>query len=309
MNEGAPRDGMEAIASGGCQVCGHVSEAPNAAEIGRVCGNTTRFKQHSFTLWRCPDCATIYGLDPVDFHDIYRDYPLEKRRLDVYARGTLRNLTRRLVRAGMRPCDAILDYGCGNGLYLEYLSGEGFENVTGFDPYVPGFEETPEDGAPYDVVINNDTLEHGDDVRGMLNHCVELLKPGGLLYVGTADSEPVAMDDLELHVMRLHQPFHRVIITEKTLHELLREFGFELIACYRRSYQDTLRPFSNYRFLDELNHSLGHELDRALDPRQSTRAFLGSPRLWFFALFGYLFPSAYEPAVVARKPASASNDE
>jgi hypothetical protein len=71
---------------------------------------------------------------------------------------------------------------------------------------------------------------------------------------------------------------------------------------YRRSYQDTIRPFANYRFLDELNGRLGHDLDRALDPKQSTAAFARSPALWFFAFFGYLSPSALEPAVVCRKP-------
>jgi hypothetical protein len=110
------------------------------------------------------------------------------------------------------------------------------------------------------------------------------------------------MADLEPHVMRLHQPFHRVIITARTLEGLAVELELEVLARYRRSYQDTLRPFSNYRFLDELNRVLGHELDRALDPARSTRAFLRNPRLWFFALFGFLFPSAEEPALVLRKP-------
>lgn len=46
----------------------------------------------------------------------------------------------------------------------------------------------------------------------------------------------------------------------------------------------------------------GHDLDRVLDPVQSTRVFLTTPRLWLFALFGYLFPSANEPAVVLKRP-------
>jgi len=285
-----------------CQICGYSTDAPATGDLGCVRGNTERFKDSTFRLWRCPDCATIHGLDAVDYHDIYRDYALEKRRLDVFARGTLGNLTRRLLRAGMRKDNAILDYGCGNGLYVEYLETMGFDEIVGYDPFVPGFENLPTGRGQYDVVVNNDTIEHCDDVRGVIQHCVDLLKPGGLLYLGTADSEPVVMDDLEPHIMRLHQPFHRVIFTERSLHRLAEDFGLEVVASYRRSYQDTLRPFSNYRFLDELNRRLGHDLDRALDPKQSTAAFLRSPKLWFFALFGYLFPSAYEPALVARKP-------
>jgi 2-polyprenyl-3-methyl-5-hydroxy-6-metoxy-1,4-benzoquinol methylase len=286
-----------------CSICGH-SGIPAAREYGEVRGNTTRFRQTTYRLWKCPRCSTIHSLDPVDFHDIYRGYPLEKRRIDVYSRGTLRNLTRRLERAGMGTDQAILDYGCGNGLYLRYLGGRGYGRVFGYDPFVPEFADFPRAEAPFDVVVNNDTLEHCDDLRSVLRHCVDILRPGGLLYVGTADSEPVDMADLEPHVMRLHQPFHRVIITARTLEGLAAELELEVLARYRRSYQDTLRPFSNYRFLDELNRVLGHELDRALDPARSTRAFLRNPRLWFFALFGFLFPSAEEPALVLRKPAS-----
>jgi SAM-dependent methyltransferase len=285
-----------------CQICGHSASAPLPGELGEVRGNTARFRDRSFRIWKCPGCASITAVDPVDFHDIYRDYPLEKRQLDVFARGTLGKLTRRLERAGMRPEHSVLDYGCGNGLYLRYLADHGYSRLVGFDPYVTDYASPPDDDGPFDVVVNNDTIEHCDDVRGVFRHCVDLVAAGGLLYVGTADSEPVDPARLEPHVMRLHQPFHRVIVTEKILHELSEEFGMTILRSYRRSYQDTLRPFSNYRFLDELNRSLGHDLDRALDPQQSTRAFTRSPRLWFFALFGYFFPSAWEPAVVLRRP-------
>jgi len=285
-----------------CQICGHSTHDPDPRDLGSVRGNTGRFKDRMFRLWRCPECATLHGLDEVDYHDIYRGYALEKRRLDVFARGTLGNLTRRLTRSGMRREHSILDYGCGNGLYVDYLKSRGFIHVVGYDPFVPGFETLPRERDQYDVVVNNDTIEHCDDVRAVIQHCVDVLKPGGLLYLGTADSEPVAIDDLEPHLMRLHQPFHRVIFTEGSLHRLADEFGLTVERSYRRSYQDTVRPFSNYRFLDELNGRLGHDLDRALDPKQSTAAFASSPRLWFFAFFGYFFPLAYEPAVVCRKP-------
>jgi len=134
-----------------------------------------------------------------------------------------------------------------------------------------------------------------------VEECLGLLRRGGLLYIGTADSEPVDMADLEPHVMRLHQPFHRIIVTEKRLHAIVRGYDVDVVGTYTRSYHDTRRPFANYRFLDELNRALGHNLDRAMDAAAATGAFLRSPRLWFFALFGYGFPSAVEPAILVRK--------
>jgi 2-polyprenyl-3-methyl-5-hydroxy-6-metoxy-1,4-benzoquinol methylase len=284
-----------------CQVCGHETATPDPKDLGAMRGNTARFCQTVFRLWRCPRCLTIYSLDPVDFRDIYSDYPLNKRRLDIFARGTLRNLLRRLRRAGLKKTDSILDYGCGNGIFLRFLEEAGYANVMGYDPFASEFASLPRN-IRFDCIVNNDTVEHVDNLRAVIHECVNLLKPGGLLYIGTADSEPVDMQHLEPHVMRLHQPFHRILVTQRILHHLSAETGLKLIASYRRSYHDTFRPFSNYRFLDELNKAVEHNLDQALDPTVAWRTLLRRPRLWFYALFGYWVPSAYEPAVILCKP-------
>lgn len=284
-----------------CPICNYQIKEVRPQDFGEVPGNTERFRHTYFHIWKCPECLSIISLDPVDYQDIYRDYPLNKRQLDVFAKGTLGNLLNRLRNAGMTATDTVLDYGCGNGIFVDFLKRNGYQNAIGYDPYVPEFATLPIVQGLFDVVVNNDTLEHCDDIHTMIRENLEILKPGGLLYLGTADSEPVKMSNLEPHIMRLHQPFHRIIITEQSLHKLMNQYEVDLVASYRRSYHDTLRPFSNYRFLDELNKALGHNLDSAMDPSITNRVFLKTPKLWFFAFFGYWFPSAYEPAIVVRK--------
>ncbi len=284
-----------------CQICDYKTDHPNPEDIGTVRGNTERFKSQEFTLWKCPECLTIHSLDPIDLKDIYSDYALNKRRLDTFAQGTFANLLRRLKHSGLKKKDKILDFGCGNGIFVDYLNSVGYENVTGYDPYHPDYITFPSNNAPFDYIINNDTIEHCEDVDELMQECDNLLKPGGTLYLGTADSEPVDMQNLEPHIMRLHQPFHRIIFTQQTLENLSRKYNFEILNSYRRSYHDTLRPFSNYRFLDELNRAADHDMDRVFDPKETERIVVSSPKLWFFAFFGYFFPSAYEPAVILRK--------
>jgi SAM-dependent methyltransferase len=284
-----------------CRICGYMMQTPDPKDRGTMRGNTERFRHRHFPLWKCPQCLTIHSLDSVDFRDIYSDYALNKRRLDIFARGSMRNLLRRFTRAGLKKTDSILDYGCGNGIFLRYLKETGYTQVTGYDPYVPEFAARP-GGSHFDCVVLNDTIEHVENPRELIQECVALLKPRGLLYIGTCDSEPVAMQDLEPHVMRLHQPFHRLIFTEHILHKLGAEAGLERTASYRRSYMDTLMPFANYRFLDELCKAVDHDLDAALDPAVA-RIVMRRPRLWLYAMFGYFFPSAYEPAVILRKQA------
>jgi 2-polyprenyl-3-methyl-5-hydroxy-6-metoxy-1,4-benzoquinol methylase len=283
-----------------CQICRYETSRPHSQDLGTVRGNTERFKDTVYPLWKCPECQTIHSIDPVDYQDIYADYPLNKRRFDAFARGTMRNLLKRLKNAGLKKTDAILDYGCGNGLFVQFLKRKGFTHTIGYDPYVPEFSELPSP-ALFDCIIANDVIEHVTDPRAIVQDCMNKLKPGGLLYVGTADSEGVDMKNLEPHIMRLHQPFHRIIITEETLHGLCRETGAEIVASYRRSYMDTLIPFANYRFLDEFSKALGHNMDRALNPAAGL-VVIKRPALLFYAFWGYFFPSAYEPAVVVRKP-------
>lgn len=285
-----------------CKICGYTTHMPTPSDLGRVRGNTTRFMNFQHRLWKCPKCSSIHNVDAVDFSDIYKDYPLNNRRLDVFARGTLGNLLKRLQRAGLKKEYSILDYGCGNGVLLQYLREQGYQDLSGYDPYVEAFQRLPS-SRRFDCVVANDVIEHVPDPRATVHECASLVKPGGLLYLGTTDSGPVDMGDLEPHIMRLHQPFHRVLITQESLKELALSTGFELVETYRRSYMDTLMPFSNYRFLDEFSKALGHNLDAALDP-SAGRVFLRKPGLLFYGLFGYFFPSAYEPAVVLRRPIS-----
>lgn len=287
-----------------CLICDHQSDSPAAGELGKVRGNTERFLHDEFALWQCPNCLSIHAVDPVDMADIYSDYPLNRdRTLDVFARGTFKNLLGRLAGNGLQKSHSIVDHGCGNGVYVQYLQGEGYEDVTGFDPYVPEYAQAPDSGKQFDCVIANDVIEHVDSPRAMMQEVYDQVKPGGLLYVGTADSEGVEnMADLVPHTMRLHQPFHRVILTQQGVLDLGAELGLEVVASYKRSYMDTFMPFSNYRFLDEFNKAHGHNLDNALAP-DAAGIVARKPILLFYALFGYFMPSAYEPAVLWRKPA------
>src|SRR5690242_803878 len=96
-----------------CRICQYAAETADARELGTARGNTERFREDVFRLWQCPSCRSIWNIDPADFEDLYRDYPLNRRQLDVFARGTLRNLLGRLTGAGMSTKATILDVGCG----------------------------------------------------------------------------------------------------------------------------------------------------------------------------------------------------
>ena len=71
----------------------------------------------------------------------------------------------------------VLDYGCGNGLMVDYFKAKGV-NITGHDKFNPKFNRL-ELGTGYDCVTLTEVIEHLTEPWPELKQIKECLAPGG----------------------------------------------------------------------------------------------------------------------------------
>lgn len=281
-----------------CPLCFDEIDARHAP-TAHVPSNVRAHIDETFPVWRCPACNSLHAASEVDLDHYYREYPYQNHKEDLLRDLILRRQTRRLRQAGMTRDDAVLDFGCGSGLLVNHLRRAGYRDVAGYDSYTPPFDDASVLGRAYDVVHAQDVIEHVDDPRASFAEMVGLLKPGGLLCIGTPNADAVDLADVLPTIHTLHQPYHRHILSRRALGTLAEDHGLKIVAQYRAAH-DTPWPFINLRFFRhyaELNDNtldLGFE-DYHITPR------LFTPRSLFFALFGSMLPPVSEMLVIFRK--------
>ena len=114
-----------------------------------------------------------------------------------------------------------------------------------------------------------------------------MVRAGGLLIVGTPNADHVST--AQRGDPNLHVPYHRHILSERTLLALAKEQGMEPVHIYRRSFYDSLIPTVNSRFMWRYLRQTGGLLDAAVEP-PDIALILRSPEMVLLAFVGYFLP-------------------
>ncbi len=156
-------------------------------------------------LVQCPTCDLVYanqppGEDELAYAYHVADYDSSEEANDAAAayiraiRPTLNALVRR---------QSVLEIGTGTGIFIEYLSREGFTQLVGVEPSTAAIAAAPvhrqawiregifeeKDFAPesFDLICCFMTMEHVRDPNIIASAALRLLRPGGAFVTVTHD--------------------------------------------------------------------------------------------------------------------------
>jgi SAM-dependent methyltransferase len=293
------------LASMQCNICG--AQAGDDVELAHVRSNVRKWSGEQFAVWRCPSCLSLHARDEVDLAHYYADYPFHKLK-DVPVGWSLQAMYRHqlsfLKAAGVTANDSLLDFGCGSGMFLSYLKQKaGFTQAFGYDEYSEEFADKSVLARSYDCVIAQDVLEHVPDPLAFVRTLHGLVRPGGVIALGTPNAEAIDLKNPEARVHTLHQPYHRHIFSKRALQTLGKDLGWELLKYYPANYANTPVPSANTAFIDYYFKLNDNNCDLAVEPIRVSNWKIWSPLTLWHMFFGYFYPVECDVMAVFRRGA------
>lgn len=133
----------------------------------------------------------------------------------------------------------IADLGCGNGQLLYEMYASGYQNLEGFDPFIPKtkklnsnltlWKKPFEDSVGFfDLIMMHHAFEHMADPKAILELCFEKLNPGGKILIRTPVTDAEVWKEKREMWVQLDAPRHLVIPSVKGFSLLAEHLGFSL---------------------------------------------------------------------------------
>lgn len=171
-------------------------------------------------------------------------YADERRREPESRRKAAARLARmeRWIRPGR-----LVEAGCSFGTFLDEARRRGWDprgvdvsayavdhcrRERGLEVHLGSFEEAPLEPGSARAVHMSEVIEHLPRPRVVVRRCREVLEPGGLLVIGTANADSLARR-LRGERWGYYMPGHVVFFGARHLRRLLREEGFEGVRVFR----------------------------------------------------------------------------
>lgn len=135
---------------------------------------------------------------------------------------------------------SILDVGCGHGKLLNRMTRDGFQNLTGIDPFIKENLIYPngvkilkkyifELEGQFDLIISNDSFEHMPNPLIVLHKFYELLKHNKFVLIKIPVASSFAWRHYGVNWVALDAPRHLFLHTIKSIQLLSKHAGFKIL--------------------------------------------------------------------------------
>lgn len=279
-----------------CNICQSPGCLDSSTEIAEISSNVRFFKNEKFTVWRCCNCQSLHSKEAIDLDFYYSHYVTLPNRFSLSL--AYQNRLKFLQKHGLNPGKTLLDFGCNQGFFVNFLKQAGYQNATGYDPYISSFSDPSLLTEKYDFVVSYDVIEHAESPIDFFEELLGYLKPGGIMVLVTPDASVIELSDADL--TSLHQPYHRHILSKQALLGLGEQHELHLAEYSNRSFYDTLIPGINLRAITYYIQKTGNLLDVVIEPIRFI-AILTSPLLIFYIFLGYFFHASNQITAVFKK--------
>jgi 2-polyprenyl-3-methyl-5-hydroxy-6-metoxy-1,4-benzoquinol methylase len=201
----------------------------------------TKCATYPFHLVSCKNCGFIQILDPIPAKILYKNYftisswknqPHIPRLVEVIEGLSLINKNSKII-----------DVGCNDGSFLNFLKNKGYTNLSGVEPTSDAWKIASLSGLnvvneflteslanseflseSYDLITTRQVLEHIIDLDDFIRSLKYLLKKDGTLVIEIPDSE-LNLDFLDYALWEEHVNY----FTLSTVTNLLKKHGFIII--------------------------------------------------------------------------------
>jgi 2-polyprenyl-3-methyl-5-hydroxy-6-metoxy-1,4-benzoquinol methylase len=268
--------------------------------------NIRAFKSELFKVWRYPNCQTSNCLDVVDIDEYYAKFPFAEAQLTWPYQIIYRRLCGQLKKHRFSQMRSLLDYGCANGLFMQYLQQNGFGKCYGYDPYAPsegvGNPATLAQGL-FDYILLQGVIEHVENPHVLLSDLNRLLGPRGYIFIGTPNTAKIDLNrpNISDYYNPIHVPYHLHTYTRESLDSLALRQGWKPVEFCHCAFSAIRWLCLNTRTWNQYQRLLDGTLNvifGAIKPWQTLTSF----QFLFYAFFDYLLSLHTEMTIVSRKP-------
>ncbi|MFP4417032.1 MAG: class I SAM-dependent methyltransferase [Chitinivibrionales bacterium] len=252
-----------------CRICGNRQRIQSFSFPDYHLGLPDRF-----SYFQCGECGCLQKKDlkeetskfyPEDYYSFSYDYRTTVGSKIKWAIRDIRNEYYRTSRGKLGalihqilPCASvqmiakvnppkdwhILDVGCGSdALMLQYLASQGYEHLTGIDPYISNDmielgpitiykKELCDLSNGYDLITFNHSFEHIADQKKNLQHSRDLLKPSGKILMRIPTVSSYAWERYGELWPNLDAPRHLFLHSIRSLTLLAEQSGLTVEARY-----------------------------------------------------------------------------